>query len=122
MPNLIVALGAINTFIAVGAGAFAAHALKNTLTTDYLNAFKTGADYQLIHGIGLIVVAILAKQNPTESHTLVAGLMFAGIIFFSGSLYVLAITGIKWFGIITPIGGVCFLLAWLLLGIKYFFQ
>lgn len=122
MPNLIVALGAINTFLAVAAGAFAAHALKNSLTPEYLNAFKTGADYHLIHGIGLIVIAILAKQNPTESHTIIVALMFAGIVFFCGSLYILAITGTKWFGMMTPIGGVCFLLAWLLLGIKYFSQ
>lgn len=122
MPNLIIALGAFNTFLAVAAGAFAAHALKNTLTAEYLNVFKTAADYHLIHGIGLIVVAILAKQNPTDSHTIIAALMFAGIVFFCGSLYVLAITGTKWLGMITPIGGVCFLLAWLLLGIKYVSQ
>jgi len=119
MPNLIIALGAFNAFLAVAAGAFAAHALKNTLTAEYIDVFKTAAHYQLTHGIGLIVIGILAKQNPADSHTIIAALMFVGIILFSGSLYLLTVTGTKWLGMITPIGGVCFLLAWLILGINY---
>lgn len=120
--NLTIALGAFNAFIAVAAGAFAAHSLKGELSVEYLEVFKTAADYQMMHGIGMILIGILSKQNTSHCNITSALFMLTGIILFSGSLYVLAITGIKWLGIITPFGGVCFLIAWSTLGFNYLFN
>ncbi len=119
MVNSIIAFGAFNAFLAVGAGAFAAHGLKNMLTPEYLAAFKTAADYQLIHGIGLILIGILAKDYASTTLYASAIFMAIGIVLFSGSLYVLTVTGTKWLGMITPLGGVCFLIAWLSLAINF---
>jgi len=115
MANLIIPLGALNVFIAVGAGAFAAHGLKNILSPEYLNTFQTAADYQVIHGIGMILIGILNKYKASPYNTIAATVMFAGIILFSGSLYALTLTGTKWLGIITPFGGSCFLISWLII-------
>ncbi len=117
--NLIIAFGAFNAFIAVAAGAFAAHALKDLLSVEYLNTFKTAADYQMVHAIGLILIGLLNKQNTNRCNVAAAAFMFIGIILFSGSLYALTLTGTKWLGIITPFGGVCFLIAWLTLGFNF---
>lgn len=117
--NLIIAFGAFNAFIAVAAGAFAAHSLKDILSAEYLNVFKTAADYQMMHGIGLILIGLLNQQNINRCNIASAVFMLTGTILFSGSLYLLTITGIKWLGIITPFGGVCFLIAWLILGFNY---
>ncbi len=119
MVNLMIALGALNAFLAVAAGAFAAHLLKNTLTLEYLNTFRTAADYQFFHGLGLIVIGLLTQLKPNKMNSIAAILMFAGIVLFSGSLYLLVITGSKWLGMITPLGGICFLLAWLILAVSY---
>ncbi|VAW52406.1 FIG00018398: hypothetical regulator [hydrothermal vent metagenome] len=120
--NLIIAFGAFNAFIAVAAGAFAAHGLKDILSAEYLNTFKTAANYQMMHGIGLILIGILSEKNPSRCNIAAAIFMFVGIILFSGSLYALTLTGIKWLGIITPFGGICFLIAWLTLGFNYSFN
>jgi len=117
--NLIIAAGAFNAFLAVAAGAFAAHGLKNILSAEYISTFKTAADYQMMHGIGLILIGILNRQNTNRYNIAAAVFMFAGIILFSGSLYALTLTGIRWLGIITPFGGLCFLIAWLTLGFNY---
>ncbi len=119
MTNLIIAFGAINAFLAVGAGAFGAHGLKNILTPEYLAVFKTAADYQLLHGIGLILIGILCKDNANQYVYASAILMFVGIVLFSGSLYILTLTGTKWLGMITPLGGLCLLAAWLTLGLNF---
>ena len=115
MANWIIPLGALNLFIAIGAGAFAAHGLKNVLSPEYLDTFKTAADYQVIHGIGMILIGLLNKHTSSAYNTVAATLMLAGIILFSGSLYALTLTGTKWLGIITPFGGVCFLVSWLII-------
>ena len=117
--NLIIAFGAFNAFIAVGAGAFAAHGLKDFLSVEYLSTFKTAADYQLMHGIGLIVIGLINKHDTNRCNIAAAIFMFVGIILFSGSLYTLTLTGIKWLGMITPVGGICFLMAWLILGFNF---
>jgi uncharacterized membrane protein YgdD (TMEM256/DUF423 family) len=119
MTNLIIAFGAINAFLAVGAGAFGAHGLKNILTPEYLAVFKTAADYQLLHGIGLILIGILCKDNANQYIYASAILMFIGVVLFSGSLYILTLTGTKWLGMITPLGGLCLLAAWLTLGLNF---
>ncbi len=115
VTQLIIPIGALNAFLAVAAGAFAAHGLKDMLSVEYINTFKTAADYQLAHGIGLILIGILSKFNDNRSDFIAAIFMFAGIVLFSGSLYLLTLTGMRWLGMITPLGGICFLIAWLTL-------
>jgi uncharacterized membrane protein YgdD (TMEM256/DUF423 family) len=119
MSNLFIGLGALSAFISVAAGAFGAHALKQVLDTDMLAVYHTAVDYQFFHSIGLIVIGILHKVSPRQSHSFSASAMLAGIILFSGSLYILSTTGIKWLGMITPAGGICFLAAWLILALAY---
>lgn len=119
MSNTIIGLGALSAFISVAAGAFGAHALKQVLDAGMLTVYHTAVDYQFIHSIGLIVIGTLHLNTPRHCHTLAAWAMLAGIIIFSGSLYVLSTTGIKWLGMITPVGGAAFLAAWLILAWGY---
>lgn len=119
MVNLIIPLGALNAFLAIAAGAFAAHGLKDVLSLAYLETFKTAAEYQMLHGLGLILIGLLNKHGVTRGNTASAIIMLSGIILFSGSLYLLTLTGTRWLGMITPIGGACFLIAWLILGISH---
>ena len=116
MHPVFLFLSALSAFFAVVMGAFGAHALKTILTADMLAVYKTAVTYQMWHALGLGLIALLRYHHPQSSLIKYAGwLMFAGIILFSGSLYVLSLSGLKWLGMITPIGGVCFLSAWLLL-------
>lgn len=119
MSNLFIGLGASGAFIAVAAGAFGAHALKQVLDADMLAVYNTAVEYQFFHSIGLLVIGGLHKSSPRHCHLIAAWAMLAGIIIFSGSLYLLSTTGIKWLGMITPIGGLCFLAAWLILAVGY---
>jgi uncharacterized membrane protein YgdD (TMEM256/DUF423 family) len=119
ISDVIIALGAINALIAVAAGAFAAHGLQNVLDPEYINTFKTAADYQMTHGLGLILIGVLNIESSRRYTMAAAIVMLAGIVLFSGSLYLLTLTGIKWLGIITPFGGACFLIAWLILAVTF---
>ncbi|WP_204519019.1 DUF423 domain-containing protein [Brevibacillus fulvus] len=111
-------LGSLNGFLAVALGAFAAHGLKSRLSDYLLGVFQTGVQYEMIHAIALILVAILSKWYPDSTYLVWAGWsFFAGIIFFSGSLYALALSNVRVLGAITPIGGVLFLLGWIMLAI-----
>lgn len=115
MKSPFIFLAALNGFLAVALGAFGAHALEARLSADMLEVFQTGVQYQMFHVTGLLGVHVLNKARPARG-TVVAGYLFAaGIVLFSGSLYVLALTGITALGIITPLGGLGFLAAWLLL-------
>lgn len=115
MQTLII-LGSIMMFLAVALGAFGAHALKRKLSADMIKIYETGVQYHLIHGLGLIIMGLLAYRLEQTSLVLLAGwLLFAGIILFSGSLYVLSITGVRKLGAITPLGGVAFLAGWVTL-------
>lgn len=107
-------VGAMFTTGAVISGAFAAHGLKKILSPAMVEVFRTAADYQMIHGIGLILITLLSFHLKTRLLHWSAVLMTAGVMMFSGSLYALAMTGMKWLGPITPLGGVCFIFAWLL--------
>ena len=111
-------LGAISALVGVGMGAFGAHGLKAILSPEMLTVYQTGVTYQMWHALGLIGIALMRRQFPESTLLNWAGcLMFAGVLLFSGSLYLLAILNLKWLGIITPIGGVSFLTAWLLIAI-----
>ncbi|UCP07900.1 MULTISPECIES: DUF423 domain-containing protein [unclassified Pseudomonas] len=110
-------LAAFFGFTGVALGAFAAHGLKSRLTPEYLTIFHTGVTYQLVHTLALLGVALLATQIQGRLITW-AGASFAiGILLFSGSLYLLTLTGISKLGIITPFGGLAFLIGWLCLGL-----
>lgn len=114
--RLFAFLGAVNAFLAVLAGAFGAHGLKKRLDADLLAVFETGARYHMYHALGLFLVAWLASRNTPYAHT--AGwIMLGGMVLFSGSLYALALTGLRPLGAITPLGGLAFLVAWGLLAV-----
>ncbi|TXK80045.1 DUF423 domain-containing protein [Paenibacillus sp. N3.4] len=118
MMKLFILLGSLNAFLSVALGAFGAHYLKQKLTADKLEVFHTGVQYHMIHAIGLIVIALLAEKLGNSSLVNASGwAIFIGIILFSGSLYALSLTGLKFFGPITPLGGVSFLVGWVLLAI-----
>ena len=97
-------------------GAFAAHGLKSRLTPDLLATFETGVRYHMFHALGLFAVAWAATRWPGGGTTAAGWLFVAGTLIFSGSLYLLAITGVRGLGAITPLGGLCFLAGWLVLG------
>lgn len=111
-------LGSVNAALAVILGAFGAHALKTRIAEQMLAVYQTGIQYHFYHAAGLLIVAVIAWHLPTSSWLRWSGgLMFAGIILFSGSLYMLALTNIRWLGAITPFGGTAFILAWICLAI-----
>lgn len=115
MNPLFLCLGAISAFMGVSMGAFGAHALKNVLSPDMLEVYKTAVSYQMWHALGLVAIAFIPNASALVHWA--GWLMFAGILLFSGSLYLLTILNLKWLGMITPIGGVAFLSAWLLIAI-----
>jgi len=117
MTHLILTLAAINGFLAVALGAFAAHGLRSIVSPELINTFQTGVQYHMYHALALFGVGILLLHYPRHTLLQASGWLFvAGIVIFSGSLYVLALSGIRWLGAITPIGGVMFLAGWALLG------
>ena len=112
MDRTFFLLGAIFGGLAVAAGAFGAHGLRERLAPEMLAVFETGARYQMYHAIALLAVAWAVTRWP-GGHANAAGWLFvAGIVVFSGSLYVLAISGVRWLGAVTPLGGLCFLAGW----------
>ncbi len=112
------ALGGIGMLLAVALGAFGAHALKKTLTPEFMAVYETAVNYHFVHALGLLAVGLLALHLPDSGALRWAGvLMAAGLLLFSGSLYALSLSGIRWLGAITPVGGVAFLAAWLLLAV-----
>lgn len=113
-------MGSILMFVAVALGAFGAHGLRGRLSPELMAVFETGVRYHFYHGLGLFAVAWLSEAHPSG---LIAGAGWAfvlGILIFSGSLYVLSTTGIRWWGAITPIGGVAFLAGWLMIAVASF--
>ena len=112
MERTFFALGALSGLLAVGAGAFGAHALRERLSPDMLAVFETGARYQMYHALALLAAAWAVGRWPGGA-TLAAGWLFvAGTVVFCGSLYLLALTGHRWLGAITPLGGLAFLAGW----------
>ena len=115
MDRVFTICGALSAFIAVAAGAFGAHALRSRLSPDLLAAFETGARYQMYHALALVAVAWALSRWPTTPVRTAGWLFLAGTVLFSGSLYLLALTGTRWLGVVTPLGGLCFLAGWLAL-------
>lgn len=117
MPFFII-VGAINAAIAVGFGAFGAHALKDRLSEHYLAIWETAVQYQMFHAVALLAIGILMSSTllgPSTQLSWAGYLILAGIVIFSGSLYVLSLSGIGILGAITPIGGVAFIAGWIML-------
>ncbi len=110
------AAAAIALALAVGLGAFGAHALRVRLEPNAFAVYQTAVQYHFWHALGLLAVAMLMRQWPTSGRLgWVAGLLVAGLVLFCGSLYALALTGAAWLGLVTPVGGLAFIAAWLVL-------
>ena len=116
MPKIFFLLGCIFSFLGVALSAFGAHALKQKLSPDMLQIFEVGVRYQMYHALALFVVAWAMHAWNLNGASASGWWFTAGIFLFSGSLYALVFTGARWFGALTPIGGVCFLFGWLWLG------
>ena len=101
--------------LAVAIGAFGAHGLKSHISAEMMQVYKTGVEYHFYHALGLLFIGLLSISMPSGLLNWSAILLTIGIILFSGSLYILAVTGIKWLGAITPLGGVSFIVGWILL-------
>lgn len=118
MHRIFLLLGAAAGFLGVAMGAFGAHGLRATLDDYHLAVYRTGVDYQMWHALGLALIGVMLRQFPGMRLLATAGwFIFAGIVLFSGSLYILSIGGIRWLGWITPFGGMAFLVGWFLLGL-----
>ena len=126
MPKRFLQFAALNGLLAVMLGAFGAHALRGELTADLMHTYETAVQYHFWHALALLFVGLLLIQNSDNSYLIASGIFFAlGLVLFSGSLYFLAISDIRYIvgmpvGLITPIGGFMFILAWLLLFIASF--
>ncbi|WP_090396288.1 DUF423 domain-containing protein [Natribacillus halophilus] len=121
MARIILAIGTIMAALAVAIGAFGAHGLEGRVSERMLENYQTGVQYHMFHALGMIaagLTAALAGGNALLGWS--GGLMFFGIIVFSGSLYTMALTGMTWLGAITPIGGVAFIVGWILLTVAVF--
>lgn len=117
MDRIFAICGALSAFIAVAAGAFGAHALRAKLGPDLLAVFETAARYQMYHALALIAVAWSMSRWSAPQLRPAGWLFVAGTILFSGSLYLLALTGVRGLGAVTPLGGLCFLAGWLLFAV-----
>jgi uncharacterized membrane protein YgdD (TMEM256/DUF423 family) len=115
LHRTLLLVGAVAACIAVGFGAFGAHGLRGRLSPDMLAIFETGVRYQMYHALAILVVALVYAHAPTRLVSAAGWLFTGGIVLFSGSLYLLALTGVTTLGAITPLGGVAFLAGWLCL-------
>ena len=115
MARLFLSLGAIFGLLGVAAGAFGAHVLRGRLTPDDLQIFETAVRYQMYHALALLAVGLFSIRFASASATAAGWCFLAGIVIFSGSLYLLVLSGARWWGAVTPIGGVGFLAGWLFL-------
>jgi uncharacterized membrane protein YgdD (TMEM256/DUF423 family) len=115
MERFFFAVGSLLAFLAVALGAFAAHALKARLSADLLAIFEVGVRYHMYHALALLAVAWASSRWPDSNAHFAGWAFLIGIVVFSGSLYLLSVTGMRWLGAITPIGGLAFLVGWLIL-------
>jgi len=113
--KIFLTAGGLAALVAVALGAFGAHALKGRLSPELLTVWHTAVEYHLFHALGLLAIGLVAAQLAESTLLKWSGwLMLAGIVLFSGSLYALALTGVRWLGAVTPAGGTAFLAAWAL--------
>jgi uncharacterized membrane protein YgdD (TMEM256/DUF423 family) len=115
MERFLMACGAVLGFLGVAAGAFGAHALRARLTPEMFDVYETAVRYQMYHALALLLTGFMAHRLYSPALPIAGSFFLAGIVIFSGSLYLLALTGTRWLGAITPIGGVAFLAGWLAL-------
>ncbi|TKR54069.1 DUF423 domain-containing protein [Allopusillimonas ginsengisoli] len=115
--RILVITASLVLLTGVAAGAFGAHGLKRVIDPSMLSVWQTAVLYQLVHGLGLLALAALGTRFGSPLLTYAGFFMFAGIVIFSGSLYTLVLSQIKWLGAITPIGGMAFLIAWALVAL-----
>jgi uncharacterized membrane protein YgdD (TMEM256/DUF423 family) len=115
MDRLFFAIGSLSAFLGVALGAFGAHALKARLDADMLGTFEVGVRYQMYHALALLAVGWAHTRWPGTMLTAAGWLFVAGTVIFSGSLYLLSVTGARWLGAVTPIGGLTLLAGWLCL-------
>lgn len=113
--KLILLLGSLNAALAVILGAFGAHGLKARVDAQQLSVWQTASEYHFYHALGLLLVGVLAKQFASSSMITSGWVMLVGMAIFSGSLYLLVLTGQRWLGAVTPLGGTALIIAWLML-------
>ena len=118
MANLVISLGALSGLLAVTFGAFGAHALRGRLDDYAMGVFETAVQYHFYHALALVAVGLLALHHPHTALLRSSGWLFVlGLVVFSGSLYALSLSGIKWLGAITPLGGLAFIAGWACLAV-----
>jgi len=118
VQRLFFVLGAASAFVSVAAGAFGAHALRGRLSAELLGVFETAARYQMYHAFALIATAWAVARWPGALSYWAGWLFVGGTVLFSGSLYALALTGVRWLGAITPLGGLAFMAGWICLALS----
>jgi uncharacterized membrane protein YgdD (TMEM256/DUF423 family) len=117
MERMFLTLGSLSGLIAVAAGAFGAHTLRDRISAAQLTTFETGARYQMYHALALLVAAWATTRWPGPLTTAAGWFFVAGTLIFSGSLYALSLSGLRWLGAITPLGGIAFIGGWLCLAL-----
>jgi uncharacterized membrane protein YgdD (TMEM256/DUF423 family) len=116
--NKYTRIGAFTAMLSVVLGAFGTHLLKDRLSADAINVYDTGVQYQMYHSIGILLIALLIERLPSQKLAIwAARLLLMGIVLFSGSLYALALSGVKVLGAITPLGGIAFIAGWICLAL-----
>ena len=119
--KLFLMFGALLMAVAVMLGAFGAHGLKGKLTPEMMQVYRTGVEYHFYHALGVLLIGAIAGFYPQAQGVQWAGwALIVGIFLFSGSLYALALSGIRWFGPITPLGGVFFIIGWVMLAVSIY--
>lgn len=109
--------GCVMAFLAVAVGAFGAHILRDRVAAELMPVFETGARYHMYHALALLITARVAAVSAGKAARAAGSLFLVGIVLFSGSLYLLAVTGVRWLGAVTPLGGVAFLCGWVALAL-----
>jgi uncharacterized membrane protein YgdD (TMEM256/DUF423 family) len=118
MGKLFLILASLNGALVVALGAFGAHGLKSRLSPEMMAVYQTGVTYHFYHTLALLAVGLLALHTPGSAWVKISGwFLLAGILLFSGSLYALSLSGVRWLGAITPIGGTAFIIGWILLAV-----
>jgi len=116
--RILLAAGALLAALGVAMGAFGAHALRASLSAERMAVYQTAVQYHLWHALGLLLIGVLANQGPPSPMMNISGwLMLAGVVLFSGTLYALTLTGVRWLGMVTPVGGVALIAAWVMLAV-----